>query len=92
MKGGYTRELVDVFTKEAPHQPTIVGVLNRLSSLSLSLSFNLIVRTLRGVVACACWLQALLYRATEDNPEFLGRAPVAQLAAQIYKSVGKPTP
>lgn len=55
-KGGYTRELVDVFTKEAPHQPTIVG--------------------------------ALLYRATEDNPEFLGSAPVPQLAAQIYKSVG----
>ncbi len=25
-QGGYTRELVDVFTKEAPHQPTIVGV------------------------------------------------------------------
>jgi len=55
-KGGYTRELVNVFTKENSQEPTIVG--------------------------------ALLYRATEDNPEFLGRAPVAQLAVQIHKSVG----
>jgi cation transport protein ChaC len=55
-KGGYTRELVDVYTKENESGPTIFG--------------------------------ALLYRATESNPEYLGHAPLPHIALQIVNSVG----
>ncbi|KAL6071777.1 Cation transport regulator-like protein 2, variant 2 [Balamuthia mandrillaris] len=55
-KGGYSRELVDVYTIESGDSPAITGV--------------------------------LLYRATRDNPEFLGPSPLREMAEQIHRSVG----
>eukprot|EP01087_Luapelamoeba_hula_P025054 TRINITY_DN9766_c0_g1_i1.p1 TRINITY_DN9766_c0_g1~~TRINITY_DN9766_c0_g1_i1.p1 ORF type:complete len:197 (-),score=19.63 TRINITY_DN9766_c0_g1_i1:38-628(-) len=55
-KGGYSRELIEVYTKDNDQSPHITG--------------------------------ALLYRATDTNPEYLGKAPALDIAKQISNSVG----